>query len=247
MLWTVGVKKTVWLFFLQYLAFLEAVRTPHILSDWCLVFFNILLKDVIRLSIQCLVYFLKLDLVTHISQTQDLFNSIVVNVIFDNVQTCYLALIYHKLIRFIGMPSFKWKSCYDKGRKYNSDWEKTFLWLKKASDGSPDAYRKLCHTTMIPRHSNLINHEKNEKHKKRVPKLCHTTMIPRHSNLINHEKNEKHKKRVPPTGQTAFKGFTSNSKSDALKVHAFQIAVTITCHSAVHSVDHLGEIMVTHG
>jgi len=168
---------------------------------------------------QCLVYFLKLDLVTHISQTQDSFNSIVVNVIFDNVQTCYLALIYHKLIRFIGMPSFKWKSCYDKGRKYNSDWEKTFLWLKKASDGSPDAYRK----------------------------LCHTTMIPRHSNLINHEKNEKHNKRVPPTGQTAFKGFTSNSKSDALKVHAFQIAVTITCHSAVHSVDHLGEIMVTHG
>jgi len=65
---------------------------------------------------------------------------------------------------------------------------------------------------------------------------------------MNHEKNEKHKKRVPPTGQTAFKVVkTSSSKSDALKPADFQIAVSITCHSAVRPVDQLGEIMVTHG
>jgi len=77
--------------------------------------------------------------------------------------------------------------------------------------------------------------------------------MPRHSDL-NHEKNEKHKKRVPPTGQTAFKVVkTSSSKSVALtsssnsEVAELQIAVSISCHSAVRSVDHLGEIMVTHG
>jgi len=78
---------------------------------------------------QCFVYFLKLYLATHIFQTQDLFNSVVVIVII--VQTCCLALIHHKLIQFIGVSSSKWKSSYDKGWKYNSNWEKTFLCLKK--------------------------------------------------------------------------------------------------------------------
>ena len=57
-------------------------------------------------------------------------------------------------------------------------------------------------------------------------------------------------RRVPPTGQTAFKVVkTSSSKSDALKVVEFQIAVSIMiiCHSAICFVDHLGENMVTHG
>jgi len=53
------------------------------------------------------------------------------------------------------MASTKWKSSYDEGQKYNSNWEKTFLWLKKASDGSEDAYCKLCHTTIITRYSNF--------------------------------------------------------------------------------------------
>jgi len=131
--------------------------------------------------------------------------------------------LHHKLIQFIGMPSEKWKSSYDKGRKYNSDYESTFLWLKKASDRSEDAYCKLRHATIIPRHMT-------------------------DSNLMNHEKNEKHQKRVPSTGQTAFKVVkTSSGKSDALKVAEFQIAVSITCHSVVRFVGHLGEITVTHG
>jgi len=55
-------------------------------------------------------------------------------------------------------------------------------------------------------------------------------------------------RRVPPTGQTAFKVVkTSSSKSDALKVAEFQIAVSIICHSAIRFVDHLGEDMVTLG
>jgi len=57
-------------------------------------------------------------------------------------------------------------------------------------------------------------------------------------------------RRVPPTGQTAFKDVkTSSNKSDALKVAEFQIAASITCHSAVHSIEHLGlgGNMVAHG
>jgi len=38
------------------------------------------------------------------------------------------------------MPFYKWKSSYGKGWKYNSNWVKSFLWLKKASDGSQDLY-----------------------------------------------------------------------------------------------------------
>jgi len=44
--------------------------------------------------------------------------------------------LYIKLIQVMGMPSTKWKSRYDSGRKYISNREKTFLWLKKISDGS---------------------------------------------------------------------------------------------------------------
>jgi len=55
-------------------------------------------------------------------------------------------------------------------------------------------------------------------------------------------------RRVPPKEQTAFKVVkTSSSKSDALKVAEFQIAVSMICHSAIRCVDHLGENMVKHG
>jgi len=60
-------------------------------------------------------------------------------------------------------------------------------------------------------------------------------------------KKPKNRRRVLSTGQTAFKVVkTSSSKSGALKVAEFQIAVSIICHSAVRSIDHIGEIMVTH-
>jgi len=62
---------------------------------------------------------------------------------------------------------------------------------------------------------------------------------------MNQERNE-HKKRVPPTEQAAFKVVKIlSSKSDALKVAEFQIAVSVTYRSVIRSVDHLGEIMVT--
>jgi len=79
------------------------------------------------------------------NRTQDSFNAVVVIVV--HVQKCCLALVHHKLIQIMGMASTKWKSNCDKRRKYNSIWEKTFLWLEKTSNGSEDAYCKLHHST----------------------------------------------------------------------------------------------------
>jgi len=76
-----------------------------------------------------------------------------------------LPFIHHKLLQFMGIASTKWKSSYDKGRKYNNNRENTFIWLKKANDGSEGVYCKLCHIAIIPRHSNFMNHEKKKKHK----------------------------------------------------------------------------------
>ena len=95
--------------------FARAIR----LVSW---FFKDLSESVIR---ECFVYFLKLYLATHTSQTQDSFNSVVVIVV--NVRTCCLALIHHKLIQFISMSSSKWKSSYDIGRIYNSNGKRHFF------------------------------------------------------------------------------------------------------------------------
>jgi len=41
--------------------------------------------------------------------------------------------------------------------------------VQKAAEGSEAAYCKLCHSNILPRISNLTNHEKSEKHKRRTP------------------------------------------------------------------------------
>jgi len=96
-----------------------------VLSDWCLGFLKIFLKVLLAFLRECFVYFLELYLATHVSQTQDSFNSVVVVVV--NVRTCCLVLIHQKLIQFINMSSSEWKSSYDKGRIYNSNGKRHFF------------------------------------------------------------------------------------------------------------------------
>ena len=61
----------------------------------------------------------------------------------------------------------KWKSSYDSNRKYNPNWEKQFVWLKK--DGHHgESFCKLCNCSIAPRQSNLHNHEKPVKHKNKL-------------------------------------------------------------------------------
>jgi len=57
---------------------------------------------------------------------------------------------------------------------------------------------------------------------------------------MNHEKKTKCIRRASPTGKTVLKVVKgSTSKSVALKVSQLQIAVSITCHGAIRSIDHL--------
>ena len=109
----------------------------------------------------------------------------------------------------------KWKSCYDSQRKYKSEWERTYLWVKEAPDGKGDAYCKLCLCNLNPRFSSLQQHEQTGKHKKRQSVLKTTRPVT-----------------VYPSGP-----------SEDVKKTELELAVTIACHCSIKSVDHLGEIM----
>ena len=114
----------------------------------------------------------------------------------------------------------KWKPSYDSNRKYNIQWEKRFVWLTKSTDGSNLTYCKLCRCTIVLRLSNLINHETTVKHKKNTPSSSQKTL-----SVIK----------------------TSTKTDDKVKIAELQIAVSISCHSAIHTIDHMSEIMIAHG
>ena len=54
------------------------------------------------------------------------------------------------------------------GRKYNTSWEEKFVWLTKASDGSENAFGKLCKTQLAPKASRSTEHVKTKGHVSRV-------------------------------------------------------------------------------
>lgn len=111
----------------------------------------------------------------------------------------------------------KWKGAYDNGRKYNKAWESKFIWVTKALDGSADAFCKLCHATVKPKLCNLTKHEKTVKHAQHV-KISNTT---KPIQVI----------RVPKL-------------ADEVKNAEIELAVTMACHSAIMTMDHLGEVIV---
>jgi len=94
------------------------------------------------------------------NRTQDSFISVVVTVV--HVQTCCLALIHDKRIKFMCMAQSGRAVVISGGNTIGPGNRHFFSW-KKNSDGSEDAYCKLRHsTTSISRHSNLLNHKKNK-------------------------------------------------------------------------------------
>ena len=112
----------------------------------------------------------------------------------------------------------KWKPSYESNRKYNIQWEKAFVWLTKSTHGS--AYCKLCRCTIVLKLSNLTNHKATEKHKRNMPSVSQKKLF-----VIK----------------------TSTKFDDKVKIAELQIAVSMSCHSAICTVDHLSEIMVAHG
>ena len=128
--------------------------------------------------------------------------------------------INHLLSTAMAVLSYKWKASHHSNLKYRSKWEETFVWVQKAADGLEAAYCKLCHCNILPRISNLSNHEKSEKHKRRTPLQGQTRLNVRK---------------------------TPKQDMDKVKAVELQIAVSVTCHCAIRTVDHLSEITIAHG
>jgi len=126
----------------------------------------------------------------------------------SEIVTPLAVFINHLLSTAMAMLSNKWKAYYDSNLKYSSKWEETFVWVQKAADGSEAAYCKLCHCNILPKISNLSNHEKSKKHKQRTPLQGQTRLNVR---------------KAP--------------RQDMNKVKAveLQIAVSITCHCAIRT------------
>ena len=116
----------------------------------------------------------------------------------------------------------KWKSKYEDGRKYSATWEKTFVWCKKFSDTSEDAFCKLCFKSIQPKLSSLKKHEESAGHQQRIPKTQPT--ISSGLNLIRTQRE-------------------TNKISGATKAAEIELAVTILCHSAIQSVDHFNDFL----
>ena len=129
------------------------------------------------------------------------------------------AVFIDHLSTAMAMLSNKWKASCDSNRKYRSKWEEIFVWAQKAVDGSEAAYCKLCHCSILPKISNLSNHEKSEKHK-RITQL----QSQMHLNVRKTPKQDK----------------------DKVKAVELQIAASIICHCAVRTVADLSEIMIAH-
>lgn len=128
-----------------------------------------------------------------------------------NLQS-YTTSVLHSI-----MSAHKWKASYDSGRKYNKSWEEKYVWVCKASDGSENAFCKLCKTQLAPKASRLADHEKSKGHSNRVSASSKCRALP--VNFMP-KKCDKEKKRVE-----------------------LEFAVAISCHCSVVSVDHLSEMV----
>ena len=114
----------------------------------------------------------------------------------------------------------KWKGHYDSGRKYNKAWESKFQWVSKASDRTENAYCKLRRALVQPWASTLATHEKTEKHVRRMQDTASCRTVP----VIRIAKED-----------------------DQVKEAEIELSVTVVCHSAILTMDDLGEVIVKNG
>nr|XP_047144818.1 SCAN domain-containing protein 3-like [Hydra vulgaris] len=73
-------------------------------------------------------------------------------------------------------------------------------------------------------------------------KWCHCIMKPKMTNLVKHNKSLKHKQSTP-----LIESFTDINLAEDIKKAELRIALTMTCHYAVRTVDHLNEVFVVYG
>lgn len=106
---------------------------------------------------------------------------------------------------------------YEIGRKYKQIWEKEFSWLKSASDGSNNAFCKLCSRNLIPKLDVIRKHSKSKDHEQRESAVLKTNK--------------------------SFFDKQAQISSDSLKSAEIKFAVSTCCHSAIRSIDHMSELI----
>lgn len=119
----------------------------------------------------------------------------------------------------------KWKGAYDSGRTYQSAWEKEFPWLTKAKDGTESAFCKVCVKILQPRKTTIKVHADTKEHKTRISAVSSVR-----TGLF---------KRAGPS--------KVHGPSDALKKAELQLALVVSCHSSVSTIDHLSDVIKDNG
>lgn len=114
------------------------------------------------------------------------------------------------------------KRSYEDGRKYLKTWEKEFPWVTSVqSEGSEQAFCKLCRKTLQTHRGTLSKHENGAQHRKISMSISNTQTFPK-------------KLKVSPV-------------SDSVKRAELELAVTMCCHCSIQTIDHLGEIVKRNG
>ena len=89
-------------------------------------------------------------------------------------------------------------------------------WVKRAEDGSDNVFCSFCKVNINPKLYNLKQHEDSTKHKNVTGAISSNRKI----TMVLREENE------------------------ILKKIELKFVVAITCHCAIRSIDHIGEIIV---
>lgn len=80
---------------------------------------------------------------------------------------------------------------------------------------------------------------------KAVCRYCKSEIRAHHADLLQHASTDKHKRNARPFSSTRLTdiGFTVSKSSSTVQKAELQLASYIACHTAVSSVDHLGELV----
>ena len=113
----------------------------------------------------------------------------------------------------------KWNRQYEKGRKYKVEWERDFVWVS-ADEGSDKAYCKLCRRSVLAKRDSLVQHSNSTAHKSRTPNASASKPL------------------------TNF--FQRDNKKSTQRIELI-LATHTACHTAIRTIDHLGEILASNG
>lgn len=111
----------------------------------------------------------------------------------------------------------KWKQTYEAGRKYQKTWERDYPWIKQASDGTENAFCKLCSNMLQPKAAILQKHSKSADHVARVKSSSRTRPL-------------------------AIQRIVDID--DDVKRCELELAAAICCHCPIMSIDHLVELFL---